>query len=378
MQVHDGRSIAKILQVAATETPLLQELVLNTGVFPSTPGSQPSVKWALCGLVQAPRLQKLVFCNLTEDFSLFRLPWAQLTHISIDACRRNYTAALSPQKIFDIMERAACLVSAQFEVGNFDWPPPDAPGAVDFTVHGNTPLVLPSLRHLSIHAGSDPSHLFQALRTPNLREFGFFSTRLPGEGIPEVLLFISRADHLTSFSTDPRCFTANEILECLRLCSSVTCLKFGLGFVPHIFDRHSSFMPRGPPALTDDDLMQHLTPSEDPNASHLCPTLKEFRCTLKACFSEEALTRFVTARQDLAAKRGLSKLERVIVAFAHIREMDAMKELESYVKSGLDLRVSYPLRLEASLSMRAGLEKILHFTDEGLSAMEHTLDRRLF
>ena len=312
--------IAPFSSLLLTEVPILEELVVSVE---STGGkNDPDDKrWSRCGLIRAPILNRVAISHMDERIAGLQLPWSQMTHLSFELSRRRRVKSLSANETIGILRQCPNLVSIQVEIGNIA-EEFEAAGInnlnemdqfVPAPVHNREALIMHHLLHLTIHTALDLSEFFPVIQTPVLREFSFFGIPLPALGIPSVISFLSWVPTLKRLSIDPRCFTLEQVSQCLASCPMITSLRFCTGFVDDEWCR-SSFARRGL-AKCDDATMALITPSleGEERDEYLCRYLQEFYAIGAFC-TGNMVYNFMVTRQK-RAQNGYPRLKVVSVDF---------------------------------------------------------------
>jgi len=364
----------QFLSLLSTEVPILEELVVSFETpAPAMNSDSDDNRWSRCGIIRAPRLKRVVIANLNESIAVLQLHWSQMTHLSFEHNKAGRDMSLSANETIEILRQCPNLVSIQVEIGDIESPGVDMDQIAPAPVHSREVVVMHHLLHLTIHTALDLSEFFPVIQTPVLREFSFFGIPLPALGIPSVISFLSWVPTLKRLSIDPRCFTLEQLSQCLASCPMITSLRFCTGFVKDGWYRTS--FSRGGSAKCDATTIASITPSsEDADRDeYLCRYLREFYAT-RAHFTADSVYNFITARQR-RAQNGYPKLEAVSVQFSNYQNWDLLDTLRDVDGFKLTANKPAPSPTEEEPVVRA-LASIEKYPRNAITAEPGAFDQR--
>ncbi|KAF8962446.1 hypothetical protein BDZ97DRAFT_1825064 [Flammula alnicola] len=311
-------SLTDFREISPSEVPILEALSLTI----SHSGAASS-------------LRKISVSGINADISHFPLNWSKLTHLTLNGDTLNGYQWSPIGTVIDaftrMLERCFCLVSCRLYVGY---------GANPGNRTEFPTFSLPLLESLWLFETEQIPGFLAAFDAPKLRKIEYWTPRSPMAG-PSFLtrLLSNSGGGVQELSTDPRLFSAHDLVKYLHLCPSLTSLSLSLASPGSSF--HTFPMPHDMSnSPVSDSLLQSFAHSKADDEC-LCPNLEKFTCLTEAHFSDDALLEFILRKQSGEDKR-IKKLKSVNVTFARRPTVDIMPQLSMHISDGLKISITYP------------------------------------
>ncbi|KAF8962451.1 hypothetical protein BDZ97DRAFT_1825074 [Flammula alnicola] len=341
-------SLTDFRAIPPSEVPILQALSFTISHSKATPDAE----WNDCGLFQASSLRKFSISGINTDISYLPLNWSKLTHLSLNGDTLNGDQWSPMGSVIDaftrLLERCFGLVSCRVYVGY---------GANPGNRTEFPTFSLPLLESLWVFEMEQIPGFLAAFDAPKLRKIEYWTPRSSTAG-PSFLtrLLSNSGGGVQEVSTDPRLFSAHDLVKYLHLCPSLTSLSLSLASPGSSFP--TSPMPHDmSDSPISDSLLQSFAHSKADDEC-LCPNLEKFTCLTEAHFSDDALLEFILRKQSGEDKR-IKKLKSVNVTFTRRPTVDIMPQLSMHISDGLKISITYPPRTyRGTFSLYDGLPEM--------------------
>ncbi|CAA7268700.1 unnamed protein product [Cyclocybe aegerita] len=362
-------SISNIQRLSTDQTPQLKSLHLAIKRRNGPEWDSPSGTWEQDvpvaetwndggGILGGQSLREL-------RLSVFDIPWEVTSKWNLlttlvlneDGRSNNIPLYSVTSRVKAVLRETKALIDCTLRIGHFDetWPHNETNDAND--AFKDLPIELLLLKTLSI-AEYPRVTLLPLLRTPSIRCMAYsrLVASFPPHNHPFLdFLVLNPGIHIEELSVDPNNITPFEMLESLRLCSSLRLLHLELQAPLEPWIQRFGPAAAGHP-FTDELLTELAPPLNRDLAPALCPNLEDITFMRETQFSETAVVEFVKRKQD-GDRHGMGKLRNIKVNFVRKKgERDLVAELALYQDSGLAMEFYYhPSNLRSPLSHYNGL-----------------------
>ncbi|KIM34837.1 hypothetical protein M413DRAFT_450033 [Hebeloma cylindrosporum] len=331
--------LTRIACLTPSEIPQLVSLVIENEFsteIPLVTGPSPNAvpfAWSTSRIIQAPKLQELVFIRPTENIVEFPLRWSQMTCISlgsISSSRPLVTAALSLKQVAFILRSCPQLVWCGLEILLLAGHPDE----------NQSPIHLASLESFCFHdSGVDVSSLFSILDFPSLKYLRFHSTSREGWTHSPLDNLLPRITTLERLTTEPRFFTQGHYIKNLGHMSRLTSISIRWSPFFRTPDWSPIFENGGDrDKVISDELFTWFT-TPDAEGVYPVPALEHFECYTTSEFTDSALVNFIKKKYSLP---GIRPLKKIYIVFARPQILDVVEEIGEEISRQLDHDLRYP------------------------------------
>ncbi|KAF7341228.1 F-box domain-containing protein [Mycena venus] len=310
-------SFLPLAHLSAADFPLLKSISVGASLFGSDLSAEPS-PWQSLPFLTAPNLRS-VSISSGYDFGNLRVPWTQLSHLSISGTPYMWPRPFNIHDAVTILQQCAELWTCEFHLAETS--DPSLP---------LTPVSLPHLWHLDLvddMGDLEADRLFRNFTLPNLCSLKYSVPR-QWFHTPRYM-FLSTIERL---SLDVAGLESAHLIKGLHLLPLLTDLEL-------VREPTLAPAPESAIGLPDPDFLTHLIPDSTPQ---LCPNLRRLHLSNFRALTDETLLAFIRARTESDSHpHAQGRLERVVVRLAREKTFDVAAALHEVVANGLQLVLEY-------------------------------------